>query len=409
MADDDRRIDADTLLHRELVRGLVSKRLFGTGQRFTGFELERVLGRGGMGTVVEADDRLLARPVALKVAAAASDSRLSSLVSEARTLANLEHPSIVPVYELGENREGYVYFAMRVIRGTPLSRRIRAVKRPLSRSDLLDLLDVAIQVCQAIGYAHSKGVVHCDLKPDNIMTGEFGEVYVVDWGVASRITGDGEISSKSGGTPEYMAPEQLGEGGAVSERTDIYLIGALLYEILTGSAPFTGRAASETTAVEPPVIDRSVPAELRRITARAMAADPAERYDSATALRADLVEFARGSAPFPVQRFDAGAEIVRQGEPGSRVYVIQRGQCRVVQERSGAVKQLRTLSAGDVFGEMAAIDQRPRSATVIATTEVEVAVVERDELLAELGQMKPWVQSIIRAFSAWLRDREAEG
>ncbi len=255
------------------------------------------IGRGGMGAVYLAEDRLLGRPVALKVLHLEdlSDDGVERMMREARILARLEHPGIVPVHDLGRLGDGRVYYAMKRVRGERLDRHVTP------GTPVAERLRLFLKVCEAVGFAHAAGVLHRDLKPENVMVGEFGEVLVLDWGVArwteraraagivpaaeraplpaappragaGRDTSPGTIL----GTPAYMAPEQAGGDPALLDaRTDVHGLGATLAFLLTGRPP--------GTPGDPPR-----PAALAAICARAMAADPAARYASAGELAADV-------------------------------------------------------------------------------------------------------------------------
>jgi serine/threonine protein kinase len=222
----------------------------------TRYELEGEIGRGGLGVVYAARDQQLQRRVAIKVL----DSTLPPLrlEEEARVIASLEHPAIVPIYETGTLPDGRAYYAMKLVAGQRLDRYLHA---QLSLSERLRLIQRA---GEALAFAHTRGVVHRDLKPQNVMVGSFGEVYVMDWGVEGVA-----------GTPQFRAPEQAGvAGGAPDHRSDVYAMGALLQFLLPGAAP----------------------RPLRRIAAKAMAARPDARYVGVPALLLDVQRFQDGLA-----------------------------------------------------------------------------------------------------------------
>jgi eukaryotic-like serine/threonine-protein kinase len=209
------------------------------------FTFVRELGRGGMGKVDEVFDSVLGRSVAQK-SVLARDTVLPTtlLVSEAQTCAQLEHPSIVPIYDFGANVDGFPQYTMRLVRG----RTLRAV---LDDGDAQGLfatvaqrLGVLRQVCLAVAYAHGRGVVHRDLKPDNVICGEFGEVYVLDWGIAQLLDGSDIRRARhedvQAGSPGYMAPEQVLRE-RISPATDVFALGAMLYEIVSGERAFEDR------------------------------------------------------------------------------------------------------------------------------------------------------------------------
>ncbi len=229
----------------------------------TRYRLVRELGRGGMGVVYEAYDSELDRAVALKVTDVTS--RVAErLAREARIVARLEHPGIVPVHDVGTLADGRIYYTMKLVRGVDLRAWATGDR---SRTDALRLFT---RVCEAVAFAHANGVVHRDLKPENVMVGEFGAVLVMDWGVAHAA--DDPVAERAiVGTPGYMAPEQS-RGELADARADVYALGAML--------SFLVRATSEST-----------PRPLAAIVTRAMASDPAKRYADARALGADVLRF----------------------------------------------------------------------------------------------------------------------
>jgi serine/threonine-protein kinase len=249
------------------------------------------LGRGGMGRVAEVVDTVLGRSVAKKTLLRDSgDGAGVLLVSEAQICAQLEHPAIVPVYDLGEE-SGEPWYTMRVVRGRNL--REVLIEGRHSRAQLLGVLR---QVCLAVDYAHSRGVVHRDLKPANIILGEFGEVYVLDWGVAHVLEGSdihrSHRESFHAGSPGYMAPEQI-MGEAIDTRTDVFALGVILHELLTGIRPFDDRDVQSMHErvrrgiVAPPsarLPAGDVPKAFDALVMSCLARDPAERPPSARAI-----------------------------------------------------------------------------------------------------------------------------
>jgi serine/threonine protein kinase/WD40 repeat protein len=328
------------------------------------YEVRREHARGGMGRILIAWDPRLGREVALKelIGAdsgdssthAASPPRLSALdggererfLREARVTGQLEHPNVVPVYELGE-REGTPYYAMKLVRGESMADRLRRIARNRPGADeglpeRLRLLDAFVDVCDAMAYAHARGVINRDLKPANVMLGDFGETFVLDWGLA-RVSGQADEARKdfvkvtatlsSGnakgsskltldgsviGTPAYMPPEQArGELDAVDERSDVYSLGAMLYELLTGHAPFEGpnvalviQAVAKMPVEPPSTLAPSAPRDLSAIAMKALAKEKKDRYESARAL-ADEVRAYRDGRPISVYRY-TGVEQLRR-------------------------------------------------------------------------------------------------
>jgi serine/threonine protein kinase len=261
----------------------------------TKYELVERIGQGGMGTVYRVHDRELERDVALKVVRLPEGSAdvAARMRREARTLARLEHPGIVPVHDVGTLADGRMFYAMKLVRGAPLD--------ALPETGLAERLRIVERMCEAVAFAHAHGVIHRDLKPQNVMVGPFGEVLVMDWGVA-KLVGDGPSSlgaagrvtasdRSSGatehgvvlGTPGYMAPEQAsGDPALVDSRADVYAIGAILRDLCgTTAGPGADGAAS-------------LPRPLRAIIQRAMAPDPANRYADVIALARDVAAFGAG-------------------------------------------------------------------------------------------------------------------
>jgi len=243
------------------------------------------LGRGGMGVVLLAKQKALGREVAVKRCSRDGDA-VQTLVREARIMGLLEHPNVIPVHGLLADDDGPAVVMKRVSGVTWEDSLRMGVSQGLDRH-----LEIFLQLCNAVAFAHSRGVVHRDIKPGNVLLGEYGEVYLGDWGLARRI--DEEPSERISGSPAYMAPEMLeGRGDA---RTDVYLLGATLYQLLTGRPPHRGNLAEALESVrraQPPKLPSSVPADLAAICTRACAPDPAGRFarvaDLRTAIRAHV-------------------------------------------------------------------------------------------------------------------------
>ncbi len=292
------------------------------------YEDKGVVGSGGMGIVRHVYDPHLRRDLALKVlrAAHAGDQRACSrFLAEAQVTSQLDHPGIVPVHNVSVDADGRPFFTMKLVRGQTLASVCDAVMAGKDGWTVARAVTVLLRVCEAVDYAHGKGVVHRDLKPGNIMVGSFGEVFVMDWGLARigdeagselhsvrrdiasdlpespLLTANGDVV----GTPYYMAPEQaLGQVEMVGPRADIYALGAILYHLLAGEPPYRRAAGSDSAMVRrllqagpPEPVDRitsEAHPELVAICARAMARLPSARYASVGALRADLSAWLEG-------------------------------------------------------------------------------------------------------------------
>ncbi len=282
------------------------------------YEVLGPLGRGGMGEVLLLRDGVIGRDVAIK--ALRDDLRdpeggLARLLREARVQGQLEHPAVVPVYDLGIDAQGKVYFTMKRVRGQSLADVLNAPETTRSRRRLLSAFST---VCLAVDYAHSRGVLHRDLKPSNIMLGDFGEVYLLDWGLA-RLQGvaeptvppltlvdDSSVETLVGavlGTPGYIAPEQLRSAPDLDARADVYALGAILFEMLAHEAlhnkrTIAGRVFSTASPGSLKPSDRrpeaNIPPELDALCERALAFDPDDRLPSARALSDEIERYLDG-------------------------------------------------------------------------------------------------------------------
>jgi serine/threonine-protein kinase len=398
---------------------------------FERYEYVRDIGSGGVGSVHCVRDRMLLRHVALKIldpVLARNPIQVERFVNEAQINAQLEHPNIVPVHEIVLAPEGPKYFTMKLVEGVNLHDWISSTGRPGGSVEALhDMLAAFLKVCDAMAFAHSRGVLHCDLKPGNIMVGAFGEVYLMDWGLA-RLRGDvaaqpGGITVSSSdtaaagtrsrvmGTPGFMAPEQAhGQESDYSEQTDVFGLGAVLFAILTGRSPFSGSDLTEALAKAracqitfPPASALQIPPRLCRIASRALERDPKDRYGSVLELKADVEAFLRGGFHFPTRPYPPGAIIVAEGDRGDEAFVIEKGTCVVYKTINGERKVLRQLEAGSVFGETAALAGGTRTATVAAVGDVLVRVVTRALLEENLG-LDSWFGSFVVALADRFRE-----
>jgi serine/threonine protein kinase len=305
----------------------------------------RVIAHGGMGVILEGEEKALRRKIAIKrMLNANSEDDIVRFVEEAQITAQLDHPNIVPLYEIGIDEHEQLYYTMKLVRGVTLTQVLREIRqgneKTLADYPLAVLLGIFQKACDALAYAHSKGVLHRDLKPDNIMLGEYGEVMVMDWGLArasGKAHGSGpqrsfvrsarqEVGQHTMmgfvfGSPQYMSPEQArGESNAYDARTDVYALGATLYHILTLEPPVSGEDVGQMLLsvatgnvgqfiniergpkeagddrLFPHLPGGKIPPTLATITRKAMALSQADRYESVQQLQADLEEYQGGVA-----------------------------------------------------------------------------------------------------------------
>ncbi|MFC1671688.1 protein kinase [Planctomycetota bacterium] len=283
--------------------------------------------RGGMGAILRSLDQDIRRQVAMKVMLAGenpSRDMIERFVEEAQVTGQLEHPNIVPVHELGLDRDGSVYFTMKMVHGRSLGDLLQDSEEKNAGPELGELLEIFLKVCDGVAFAHSRGVIHRDLKPQNIMIGRYGEVLVMDWGLC-KVRGHEDakkdelietvrtaqdtthtVEGMVAGTPSYMPPEQAeGRISEVDEKSDVYSLGAVLYEMLTLAPPFTGKTTDEIIqkvtegkVVAPDQLEGTdnVPSELSAICMKAMAHDKQDRYPNVQDLARDIRLFLQGRA-----------------------------------------------------------------------------------------------------------------
>lgn len=311
-------------------------------------ELEEKLGEGGMGVVHLATQLVLGRKVAVKMLRpdARGTSRVLDLLREAWTTGALEHPNVVPVYDVGTDEHGGPMVVLKRIEGLPWGEVMHDPATIASRFGANDPFEwnlrILVSVANALAFAHSRGIVHRDVKPENVMVGRFGEVYLLDWGLAVTMRDDdwrlpkASEATELAGTPSYMAPEMLGgQPERIGPRTDVYLLGAVLFEILTGEPPHDGptmEAIFASVVLSEPKLGDAVAPEAARIVRRAMAREPDDRHGGIEELRAELEGFLehRGSralaARADVSRAALLAAIARDA-PEDELYDAL-GECR---------------------------------------------------------------------------------
>ena len=359
-----------------------------------------------------------------------NDEVIREFVREVQITAALDHPYIVPVYDLGFNDKDQLFFTMKRISGTSLKDFISDLPPGrLDRQTLLTLLEVLVKVCDALAFAHDRGVIHCDLKPEHIIMADYGQVFLMDWGVA-HIT-DQASKTLAGlradiveheesyvrGTIQYMSPEQASaQWERVTPASDVFSVGAILYEILTRFPPYMAPSMIEMLELAihgayPPLEDEvepgTLPPELESIISMAMAVDVKKRYATAGALGEALRSFMGGGGEFPTVSFEPGEQILTQGEPGDCAYIIKSGSCEAYREVDGERVSLEVMGAGTVFGEVALLTDHTRSAAVVALDEgVEAYRIKAAHFEFELDHLRPWVRHIVEVLAERVRRQE---
>jgi serine/threonine protein kinase len=367
------------------------------------------LGEGGMGEVLLCEDRRIHRQVAIKVMhkrRAANPGDRERFLREVSAQGRLEHPAIVPVYDAAVDEAGSPYFIMRRVRGPTLEQILFGLRL---KDDIYErehsphsLLSAFGRVCLAVHYAHENGVVHCDLKPANVMLGSYGEVYVLDWGLAARVGEAGDPNSIYG-SPGYMAPEQI-RSEPPSPAADVYALGAILYELLSlrpmieCAEPFECFRMALMGHVDPPsqrAPERDVPPELEAIWAKATALEPAARHPSARALHDAIARYLAGDRDLVLrrtlsqERVDAASAAIERSRHGPADDATARS------EAMGAIGQALALDPGNAEALRAL-------AALLAEPMREMPREARDEMHAAervAGRERSRVGAI--AFLAW--------
>ncbi len=372
------------------------------------------VGRGSTGTVFMSHDPYYGRDVAIKVyniEAGGDDERArvarKMFLSEAHMVGMLHHPNILPIYDAGEEN-GHCYIVTEHVHG---ARTLSAYCRPDNLLRIDDVVELMFKCAKALHYAHTRGVIHRDIKPSNIMLTTDSDVRIIDFGIA--LVADSEISRIEGiaGSPSYMSPEQV-QSLELSNRSDLYSLGAVMYELLTGVRPFRAGNLAKLLhqivyATPAPIhtLRADVPEEIENVVAVAMQKDPARRYQSGLDFAAELTrvhqtlrqqysridqqqqfsllrrlkffhEFSHAEIHEVLrashwQEYAAGEQIVKEGEMDDRFYIIVAGNCAM--ERLG--ERIGRLSSGECFGETSYVEGAKRTSTILAADEVTVLKV----------------------------------
>jgi serine/threonine-protein kinase len=311
------------------------------------YQLRAEIGRGGVGRVVTAYDRQIGRTVALKILREehSTDAEVRRrFVEEGQIAAQLEHPSVIPVHDLGVLPDGQLFYTMRIVERRSLA---TVLRHRLQRQEwsLVRLCTTFVQICRAMAYAHERGVVHRDLKPDNVLLGEYGEVYVADWGIAKRLGAtEDPVRVERGapalestalgavlGTPGYMPPEQArGDWAELDQRADVFALGTILYEILCGQRPFRGATATDVVKAtfegkprRPSSVKPGCPLDLEDLCLRMLAPSKEERPGSAEEVADEVEAFLEGAKERDRRRQEAIALCVQALEPAVRYEALE--------------------------------------------------------------------------------------
>lgn len=396
---------------------------------------------GGMGAILEVIDQDLHRPTAMKVIKPSykNDERaLIEFIREAKITAMLEHPNIIPVHELGLSDETGLFFTMKLMKGEPLHHILNEIKNGNAdykkKYNVYALLNIFRKICDAVDFAHSKNIIHRDIKPHNIIVGHYGEVLLMDWGLALYI-GDPdkendqsqrdalmdilELTDKERniiqGSPAYMAPEQAGGNNSqLDKKTDIFLLAATFYHILTLEAPYTGETlkdvlqkAKQRDLIDPQKRnpDRHIPDELCHIVMKAASLKKDDRHDSVKDLISDIDDVISVNWLNQEKKmFTSGQLLMKEGEEGEEAYFITKGKVQVYKQTDGNNKVvLGTVKEGDIVGEMALITDDKRSASVKALEDTEASVLTKYLLSQNLKNLPPYIEKMMSTLTRRLQ------
>lgn len=390
----------------------------------------KLLGEGGFAQVRSFFDTSLNRVIAVKELNAASFENpdlVNAFVNEAKLVSYLDHPGIVAVFDAFVSGSGKPCYAMQMVEGQTLSSLLsdpvteRPVAIPFSRA-----LDIFMKMGETLAYAHDRGVIHLDLKPDNIMIGRYGEVLIMDWGSAKiydnrpyeeylakfvdkpeNLRLGGENENFVLGTPWYMAPEQFKiSRSQCTPAVDVFAAGIILYQMLTGTHPFMApNLESVRTAIDrhvpPPAheVNPAVPRRFSEINEKALEKSLGDRYGNCHELVDDLKQFRDSFESFESRTYNAGEIIFNEGDAGEYAFIIVSGTVEISKMHEGASRVLAQLGRNEIVGELAIFSKQPRVATARAMGPTTIRIMNKTDVERELDKLSPWVGGMITCLS----------
>lgn len=388
------------------------------------------IGEGGLSRVSSSFDRFLNRIVAvkeLKEEFLTDPDFLNAFITEVKLISYLDHPGVVTVYDTHLTENQQLRYTMRLVDGQTLQDFLGYQTRPdvVNENYLSDVINIFTKLCETLAYVHDKGVVHLDLKTENIMLGRYGEVMIMDWGnaylfdaslyeahVRKFLNDDSEahirleVRDAILGTPLYMSPEQTLSRNELRPTSDIFSIGVVIYELLTGQRPFAAPTVDEIVeqvrTLDPPpvhVLNPDIPLRLSHIVQKMMRKAPDERHQSAHEILHDLQAAQTSGQAFPLWEIPAGQVIFHEGDPGDFTIRIKSGKIEISKQNQGTKMVLAELGPGDVLGELAVFSNMPRTATATTLEDTAVYLMRSAEVHAEMDKLSPWVSQMIHALS----------
>jgi eukaryotic-like serine/threonine-protein kinase len=392
-------------------------------------EIENI-GEGGLSRVSSSFDSCLNRVVAvkeLKEEFLCDPDFLNAFITEVKLISYLDHPGVVTVYDTHLTDEQQLRYTMRLVDGQTLHAFLGYHLQPdvVNVNYLSDVINIFTKLCETLAYVHDKGVLHLDLKTENIMLGRYGEVMIMDWGnaylynaslyedhVRKHLNADSdshiriEVRDAILGTPLYMSPEQTSSRNDLRPTSDIFSIGVVVYELLTGQRPFAASTVDEIVervrTLEPPTVHElnpDIPLRLSHIVQKMMRKAPEERYQNTHDVLHDLQAAQSSGQAFPLWEIPAGQVIFNEGDPGDFTIRIKSGKIEISKQNQGTKKVLAELGPGDVLGELAVFSDMPRTATATTLENTAVYLMRSAEVQAEMDKLSPWVSQMIHALS----------
>ena len=393
------------------------------------------VGQGGMGVIRSVTDKNLKRTLAMKILSTkfVGDENISNaFVEEARITAQLQHPNIIPVHDIGQNSEDNSYFyTMKLVDGESLQEIIDKLKEDnqeyKKKYNIFTLLNIFRKVCDAVSYAHSKGVIHRDIKPGNVMVGPYGEVLLLDWGLAkysgkeeeeeAKVSIKDQLSETNINSPlmtmdgiikgslAYLSPEQAsGEIKEIDNQTDIFLLGATLYHMLTLIAPYSSKnmveiiyKAENGDFTHPNETEHGarIPEAIVNLILKAMSLDKKVRFHTVEEMITKLTDYIEARNVSDYRVYNKGENLISVNDLGEDTFIIISGRVEISRIIDGKSTIVETLEPGAVFGELAPLTHSLRSATATATEKVEAMVISKQLMFDELRKLPPWLEKIV--------------
>lgn len=397
------------------------------------YQFIRDLGEGGLASVASCFDKLLNRIVAIKKLKAKNMSNphlVRSFLNEVKLLSYLDHPGVVPIYESFIKNDNQLCYSMKIIEGERLTKILES--RPEYENTPGEwtnkFLGIFKKLCETLAYVHDMGIIHLDVKPDNILIGKYGEVMLLDWGNARlfdkapyqeyfkrymknkwQVYITPEDNNMILGTPNYMSPEQTNcDRESLTPSSDIFSAGIILYIMITGKHPFpeiedTQLILAQIRNLKPrPVfkINKEVPLRLSMICEKMLEKDPLFRYHNFNEVMDDFDEFYNSGQAFATKSFKPGEIICKEHEIGEYAFKIISGKVRVFKTVQEKQTTLAILGKGEMVGELAVFSRQPRSATIIVLEPTVIQIMDKESVNTELEKLSPWVGKMISSLSS---------